>query len=269
MLKKILIFIACITTLSGCSLVNNAKDSQNQLIQDAATQDTFASNTTSFHTSQQTQDFDNKIQLNYYDYKDNIVYSSNENIFDESLFWNYLDGNDGSRGFIIPIERLSDNYELYITTSQLIDKKLEFESKMNGAPRYEAVITDDNPLATGTYYEANPEYYFGCTNIAELNEYYCSIYVGKADAPLSGFKDIDGKLHVLETGGQQSGLTNFMEWNNAKFIIYDETDVSATLIAGVPHWSGEDKYYAYSFYCMELINTENGWRLSDQSLWYN
>lgn len=209
----------------------------------------------------------------YFDRKDNIVPHIDGEAPDGALFWNYSAEYGGSRGFIVPAERMSNNYGLYVTARHLIDEKFAFESLLHSDNIGGVGIAVQNEaFEEGEYYPADPEVYFGCTTMQEMYDYYCGIYEGAMGidgiSDYIPFRDIDGVLNVRYTEGFLP--SDGMEWVSAKIMIYDETADSASLIACVPHMLTNDngEYFNYMFYSMGLVCTENGWRLKDNCLFY-
>lgn len=271
--KILSVFLLCIAIFSvgGCSKNDSEASTQTHTEQSTRKSDMCEEPVLNDEASSKSENFIEERNKTVYDFKDNIEYHKGKVPFDESLFWNYSDENDGSRGFIIPSERMSNNYELYVKAAELINNKLNFEAVLSGDATNGFAVEDESLLIADEFYPASVDTYFGCESVAELKEYYCTIYAGNTDFSIfDKFKDVDGRLYVKYLG-LSAGLLNGMEWSSeAKFIIYDETTEFAHLIVSVPHYStnAAGEYYNYSFYGMDLINTENGWRLSDDTLWY-
>ena len=187
------------------------------------------------------------------------------------LFWNVSENGDA--GFVIPLERYCSDYELYRTADALIDGGRGFFSVMtsgielSGAPGTITGDTDEN-----AYYPVNPECVYGCTTTAELYSRYCEFFAGSTgyDGFYSSigkhFADIDGKLSttIMAQGFMGGG---FLEWSRRKTLIFDVTDETAEVLVAVPETIMNDEprdYEIYTFFHISLVNTENGWRLTDE-----
>lgn len=189
----------------------------------------------------------------------------------EELFWNVSENGDA--GFVIPMERYCSDHEFYLTAEKLISGGRGFFSTITtGVEFSDAPDTITSDTDENAYYSVKPDSVYGCTATNELYDKYCEFFAGDIgyDGFYSGigqyFADVDGRLSATITAqGFMGG--GFLEWGRSKTLIYDKTEEAAEVIIAVPETIMNDDprdYEIYTFFHVSLVNTERGWRLTDE-----
>lgn len=181
---------------------------------------------------------------------------------DESLYWNVEDTDNA--GFIIPVERYSDDWRLYRAATRLIKLQRMFLRK---------IICPDcllqEQLNVGTT-EFCPVKIFGCGSMSELYNYYMTIFEGKIG--YNGFcevfedylSDENGVLSINCSRLRRAYAFYVQMWKIKVNLLYDVSDCEANIIVSL---SKSDKgSEVYRFTSMRMKKSLKEWRLEDSCL---
>lgn len=155
---------------------------------------------------------------------------------EESLYCNAE--NTDNAGFILPLERCSENPELYHIAKELIENRHSLMRVIFSAEKRNMYIPQ-KPFAIG-FFPVKWEAFFGCKNMKELYGHYLTIFEGKLE--YESFCEIF-RDYLEDRNGVLSKKCSYpphrfdfsgWQWEKRRFVIYDTEPNSAKILMAIP-----------------------------------